>query len=479
MSNLAGVYPANLRCRKPHVRTTAWGVVAACLLSPFLGLSPASPAAAQSLIEGVDQWAEATARSAAPKWGGPRVLFPSPRPRPESAGRLESLRVPLSVHAAAGVPAARVQAVLAAAEDALALLELTGWSASFGDAGEGGTPGRDLYVVTHGMERGAEARVDAAEPFRDLDGARAFAVLDARIPASRVEACTAQALAETLLLELDPAEADSVRRSVAAYLSWLITGEMGCDDEENGRRDTPYLAAMGPEPSGRGANWLAQLGQRQDLNTGLFVHDMWQFARQRTWEGTGLRASPDLFEAVASALARRDEQLENVAAELAEREALGWLADDARKKAKTGKPKSPSPFVQVSWSKLPARLPAADPPLEPLGSYFALVTIDRPVVAGDRLRAWSRGEFGTRWALSVSALDASRKVLARVLAPPRKNPSSFVTLELPLQTAEVLISVTNVADGIPDADPGAPFEVHSLALIVDRGGDETVSAVGP
>ncbi|MFT3923633.1 MAG: hypothetical protein QM778_13970 [Myxococcales bacterium] len=434
------------------------------------------PVEAQSLIKGVDEWAEATTKSAAPKWAGPRVVFPTPQPRPASIGRLTSLLWPLDVHLAAGVPLARGQAVLEAGEEALAILATTGWLGNFGDGGMGGTGGYDLYVTPQ-ASHGADAFLDATEPMWGLDGARAFGVVDARVPSDRIAACTTQTLAETLLYQLDPAESASARQSTGAYLSWLVTGDLGCDDEENGRRADPRLAALGPDAGGRGAEWLVQLGHRQDQNRGHFMRDMWQFARQRTWEGTGLRASPDLFEVIAAALGNEDEQLENVASELADQQALTWLDDPPPQPAlnKKGIRKvAPPPWTALKWSTLPARLPWVDG-VQPLGGQYALIDIDQPLAGGERLRVWSHGEFGTRWALSLLALDGERQVIGRITAPPRKNPNSFATLELMPNTRQVLIAVTNVADGIPDADDGAPFEQFGVALTIDRGGDGAMS----
>jgi hypothetical protein len=369
---------------------------------------------------------------------------------------------------------ARAEAVLRAAEAASTILGVTGWAQALGDAGQGGSPGRDLYV-TDQASRGAAAYLDPTQPVWGLDGARSFAVVDARVPASRVAACTTQALVESILYEFDPAEAPSVRQSSAAYLSWLITGDMGCDDEENGRATDPSRAAMGPLPSGRGAEWLSQLGNRQDLNRGTFLRDMWQFARQRTWEGTGLRASPDLFEVMAAALADKDEQLENVAGEVADQQALAWLRSWPPKPA--GKTRETAPWSEFLWSKLPARM-TMEGSVQPLGSRHALVVIDQPISGGDRLRVWSHGEFGARWVLSLLALDDKLDLVGRISAPPRKNPNSFAALELMPGTKQVLISVTNVADGIPDADENAPFEELAVGLTIDRGGPASIAQDG-
>jgi hypothetical protein len=451
-----------------------------CALSLLVAgaLGPA-PAEAQSLIRGVDEWARATTQEAQAKWVGPRVDYPQPRARPPSAGHLDSALWPLSVHAAPGVPAARLERVLAAAEAAQTLLSLTGWAESFGDGGQGGTGGHDLYLVDAGAEEGARAFLDATQPvWWGLDAGRAFALLDARLPEERLVPCTTQALAESFLYELDPAEAPSVRESSAAYLTWLITGELGCSGDGAERSARLERAPMGQTGGERGAGWLALLGQRQDLNTGVFLRDVWQLARQRTWEGRGLRASPDLYEAIAAALTSRGEQFENVAAELAERQGLLLLAEcagDARDSA--GEPAPPRSGTgcsseidvhRLAFTALPLKLPPAEPALEPLGSRYLAVELDAPP-QDQRLRVWLRGEFGTRWALTATALDAQGRVVGRLSSPPRKNPNSFLSLELAPSAARVLVAVTNLANGFPDADPGSPFEVHSMTLTLDRG----------
>jgi hypothetical protein len=401
-------------------------------------------AAAQSSIEGVDSWADAVNSRAVKRWVGQRLAFPAPEPRPASAGRVDSLLVPLSVHAQQGVPAGRIDATLRCAESSYALLAAAGLFEAHGDGGQGGTWGRDLYLV-NGAESGA--RLDASEPQGDVDGARAFALLDARVPAEQLLACTAQALVEAELFELDPAEAEIVRKGSAAYFAWLVSG----DSCGAGLADADTRGTLSDPAAFFG--FLRALGTRMDQNSGSFLQAMWHFARQRTWEGSGLRGSPDLLEAIAKALTLDHSKLEEVSGELANRRAL----------------QEPDALLQSvprsTWSMLPVHLAPITPALAPLDSAYALVDLQGP--RPDRqLTVWSRGEQGVRWVLSATKLDAAGRALGSVDAPVRNYPDAELHVELDARARFVLVSLTNLANGTPDPDLARPVQ-RSARLIID------------
>jgi hypothetical protein len=204
------------------------------------------------------------------------------------------------------------------------------------------------------------------------------------------------------------------------------------------------------------AHWFHALGARQDRNRGVFMENMWQFARQLTWEGSGLRGSPDLFEAIAKALELSQDKLEEIAGQLSNESALDALSG------------SPAEQTQRTlFSQLPAHLPASAP-LDVLDSSAQLIDLEgaRP---GTRLTIWARGEFGVRWALSATRLDARGRVLATVNAPVHKNPDTELTLELDADTHFVLASATNLGSGLPDPDLATrPQNVRAVRLIVAR-----------
>jgi hypothetical protein len=405
------------------------------LLALLTALLLAGPARAQ-LIEGLDSFTDATVGLASTKWTGPRVPAPVPAERPPCTQQLDSRWWPVSVHADASVPATRVASALAAAETSFAALFAAGFVTSFGD----GSGPRDLYLVG---SQAAGAGADASGNFSALDGTRAFARVDPRVPADRLLGCVAQALMEAQLLELDPAEAAPLRRGVAAYYGELVGGS--CEDEP---RASPHQSPFDTVPSA--AAWFERLSARQDRNRGTFLFDMWQFARQRTWEGRDLRASPDLFEAIAKALSLSHEDFDLLAGELSE--AVTRVSGPA--------PRS------LAFTALPTFPDKRAPPLEVLGSVQLRVELGVPR-PGTRLRAWSRAEAGGRYTLSALRLDALGVPLSRLELAPRRDPNAQLSIELDARTFAVAVALTRVADeGLPD--PDAPAEdLRSAGLIVD------------
>ncbi len=416
------------------------------------------------MIPGIDAWAQSTVESGKSKWVGQRVPFPDPSSRPASLGYLRSDLWPLTVHITDDRSEGRAIATLAALEAAYAVFSTAGFTGAFGDGGQGGTADHDLYLVP-ALATGVDARIDATEPVSDLDGARAFALLDARIPGANLETCAAQALGELLFYELDPAEAPSVRKSSAAYLAYLTTGRMGCDDDAERAAEEPFRAAMDARATAGGARWLGLLEGRETRHTGVFLRDMWHFARQHTWDGAGLRGSPDLLEAIARGVDLNHEKLEDVAGELS---LTGFLAlADGPIGRTRADPRQALLLADVRWSALPVRVRPAEPAIEPLGSAYLTVRTDG-MGRGQRLRVWSRGESGVRWALTAAQLDAGGRDLGRVRIPTRDNPDGFLVVELDPRCDCVLVAITNVSDGVPDADAPRAEDVRSVTFMLDH-----------
>jgi hypothetical protein len=88
-----------------------------------------------------------------------------------------------------------------------------------------------------------------------------------------------------------------------------------------------------------------------------------------------------------------------------------------------------------------------------------------------RLRAWLRGEYGVHWSFVAVQLDADGNEVRRLAAPHTgSTPTAYVPIDLDETTQRLLFVVTNLADGLPDADEA---EVHqrSFELILDRAED--------
>lgn len=415
------------------------------------------------LEEGIKSWAAATSGLTTAVWGGPRVPFPTPSPRPAAAYRLESALRPLAVHAAEGVPVASAERALQALEFAHDVLTEAGWSGDDLDGGWGGTVGRDLYLV-HNLPERAAARLDPVEPFSYLDRGQAFAVLSANVEPQRVLACTTSAYVQARLYGQNPAEAHSVRASTAAYVAWLVTGDMGCSAGVDRAQREPWRSIMGADGNDEGALWLALLGAERDGNRGHHLWNVWQLARQRTWEGEHLRASPDLWEAIDAVESQRSTQFDD----LVERLSV------ARYGAQHWVPESVPLWQQMHYAELPARTRPASPPLETLGSAY--VVVHTPTAKpGDQLRVWLRGEEPVRWSLVAVRLDAEGRERGRVSAPPRRETKSYLVVDLDAETRQVLVAVTNLSHRLPDADEPDDNE-RSAYLIVDKSAAQPVIA---
>lgn len=415
------------------------------------------PATVHAQIPGLDEWAEAIVTGMGGRWEGPRADPPAPEPRPDLPVAARSLLLPVTVHAGPGVEPERIADVLRSLEGAWESLERRGWGTPWPDGGRGETGGFDLYLVPGG-EHAAAAGVDAELGWSFLDAASSFAVVDPDVDGGAVEACVVDAYAQALLLGLDPAEARAWRRATSSWLAFQLTGRWGCAEHVLGQQQEPWrswIDGAAGDGSG-GALLLAFLSARHDRGTGTFVRDVWQLARQRTWEGDALRASPDLWEALAAAVDRSGDDLVESMEDFA---VARWFGGDpARERAspvpilRELPPEAATPFfASEEWKDLPEHTDVHDPPLEPFGSAYARVdTSDAP--DGALLRIWLRGEYGVRWSLVAVRLGADGRELTRLSAPPREEPRSYLVLELLDDTEEVVIVVTNLSNRLPDAD---------------------------
>lgn len=439
---------------------------AACLQLAAL----AGVASAQSAM---DAWANFVL---APKvWKGQIVAMPTPAPRPRGGDYVESQALPLRVHAPSGTPPARLSAALRALEDAAEILAQHGWPMPFADGGAGGSLAFDLYL-DETSEQPARAALDTSIAWSDFDSAQTYAVVDARLSVSELPACVMSALLQAALHGQDPAEAPSVLRATGDLAAWLYLGEYGCEDSLRSAQREPERGFLGHDPSSgaAGALFLAMLSERHDAGSGRFLRALWELLRQRSRDlvkPDELRASPDLWEALAAALEHSGESwnddLEELAAARvfageprgrahASYRVLAALPDGARVPLRG----------DFAYAELPKRVQSPAEGLLPLGSVYARVRTPG-VTDDDMLHVWLRAELGPRWSLMAIRRAADGGEVGRVKAPLRRTPESYLPVQLTADTAEVVLVVTYLPHKTPDADAPPPLP-HGFELTVAR-----------
>lgn len=435
-----------------------------------VGLSAPRTGAAQTM-PGARAWAEAVVALTTPRWEGPTVARPPEAPRPELPSKLESIRLPVAVHFDETIALARVEAVLAALERAYDALTAAGWPHPPADGGRGGTDGFDLYLATERPGSAVAARADASIPWALLDAVTTFAVVDPGMARGTLETCVASAYAEAVLLAMDPAEAESVRRATAEWLAWTETGQPGCHGAILDHQRDPHRSYLDHEGDHGGALLLALLSARSDEGTGIRIRDAWHLARQASGPAAPrLRGSPDLFMALDHALSLEGRNLlDDVRWAAAERYFIG--RNGARSQRSTLLRELPAGvsvplFAELAFDALPRRTRAHDPPLETFGSAYARIDV-QGAPADATLKVWLRGEYGVRWSLQALTLDAKGREIARLEAPIRSEPRSYLPVELSPEVASVVIVVTNLSSRLPDADLPDENE-RSFELVVGR-----------
>ena len=435
------------------------------VLTLAIASSAASGQAEDDLL-GTDDIAEAIVSMTRPVWTGPRTPGPAEVTRPSDASiTIRSTSALLAVHGGPGVAPKTMGRVMEALEYARSQLETMGWPSPVPDADLGGGPELDLYLSPARLPTAAHS--DGAVWWTYLDRASAFAVIDPETPNQAIEACVTAAYAEALLLSMDPAEARAWRRATAAWLTWVLTGRFGCEDAVWEQQAEPYRSWVrgGAAEGAGGALLLAYLSARHDDGDWRFVRDAWELSSQRTWEGDGLRAEPDLWAAIETSVERSGDRLLDNIEELA---VLRWFV---------GRGKSKSVLIAAidSDAKVPAsrhlkRLPtraSATIALRPFGSAY-LILEGSAWTPGESLRAWMRGEYGVRWSFVAVQLDENGTELRRIAAPHTgPTPTAYIPIELDSRTRQVLFVVTNLSSRLPDADE-PEVNQRSFELIVDR-----------
>ena len=400
-----------------------------------------------SVMPGIDEFAITLAELTTRRWGGQRTPHPDPSPRPRATWEVSSATHALKVH---GDDPARAARTLTYLEDFAAWLSAANWPRPFADGGRGGDDAFDLYLVPEG--RLASSGSDGRLNYSFLDAVTSFARVD---PASDdLESCVAQAYADALLLQQDPAEHANWRRATAAWLAWRFTGRW-CTAGVTSQQSEPERGwiAHGADEGAGGALLMAMLSERFDGGDTSFVRELWQLARQRTWDGDALRGSPDLWEGLNAIVDHAGGRLSDLVEELAvARYALGARSEHSVFPALVLDDRATVPvFETIPLAELPEH-GVDGPRLDPFGSAYAIVEV-AGAPPGSRLRVWLRGEHGVAWSLTAMRLNALGNSLGRLSAPPRPGDRrSYLPVELTEDTTHVLVVETNLSHRVPDAD---------------------------
>ncbi len=424
------------------------------------------PSADQSKDTGTfAAWADFVAASTERRWKAGRVLRPGVSERPAgTAFSLASHRAPVRVHAQ--MPDQQVQRLLATLEDTYLWYVREGWPAWRGDGDRMG-PELDVYldvpvargayqVLNDGMLLGGV--IDAASPFVQL----------AAGDEARLAACGSVALIDALLLQMDPAEAQAWRATSASYLA-MLAGAGVCEGSVHRRYREPWrtpIAFEGTDPAAAAA-WLDGLEIALGVRPGLLLLNVWQHSRQWTWEGVGLRSSPDLWEtlsAFAPQLGLSFDQLAELSAvnaaeqALANIDAAAWRADPLQALGRT---------LYMEGAARASALPKHFAPEQALSMWGnAFIAIDvRGEKSQRRLRAWLEGEYGLRWFLQALRVDANGRIHSVLHSPHQKGARRFFEVELTHDTAVVIFAVTLSDTTPPDADlPDQRVRAFKLAV---------------
>ena len=422
-------------------------------------------AQAQGDLLDADGIADAIVSMTSRVWTGPRTPAPVPAARPGSASQtMGSPYALLRVHADPEVSRGSMRMALNALEQARSRLDAMGWPWPISDGDLGGGPDLDLYLSS---ALPPDAYSDGGAIWSYLDRASTFAVVSPATPDGKLEACATAAYVEALLMSIDPGEARTWRRATAAWLTWELTGRFGCEDALPRQQAEPYrswVAGAAGDGAG-GALLLSYLSARHDAVPGRFVRDVWGLASQRTWEGVGLRADPDLWSAIETAVDRSGDRLVDNIEELA---VLRWFVGRGDRADAVVACLDRDAMVPISreMKRLPTRVVASQP-LSTFGSAYLIM--DASTWGDERhLRAWLQGEYGVRWSFVAIQLDGRGREIRRIAAPHSDTtPRAYLPVELDAATQTLLFVVTNLANGLPDADE-ADVSERAFALIVDR-----------
>lgn len=443
---------SNLTMDKIRRRACAWILI----LAGFgVGLLSTKGAAQ---LPGAQEWARGIVGPRIRPYYGDRVAWPDLCAEvPALIPTPSVLSRSIAIHWRTGESADLYFAVSRELDAFASWLEATGWGAVSQNSARGAFD----VIVSDSNDPCAFENAGSVS----YDGVHARALVDYRLLVEDLGAID-EAYARALLLEREPAESKAWRDATAAWLVYAWRGSF-VEDPERGQGIT-QTASMNWIATGyplRGALFLAMLSERHDPDGTRFVRDLWDLARQKSEDGGDYYGTPDLWDAVSVAIEDARDPLHQLVEDAAVALYFSGRADAPFRVLRGLSPNVAPVADEVRFSELPEHRDCPVGELEPFGSSYTRVNLDMPHPA--RLRVWLKGEDGVRWSLAAVQLDGNGAEIGRISAPARREPSSFIPLELSPSAKSVLLVVTNLSSRLPDAD--VPDEnVRSFQLILDR-----------
>jgi hypothetical protein len=412
---------------------------------------------------------------------GPRFTA---APRPASAGRACSDRLPVCVHATAGAAdVATVLGALDALETAYERLVLAlRLPEPLADLGQGGTDALDLYLLppdtrspayerVHVASSGAQA---AASP-AGFDRSAAFCTAMADGPALLARASTL-CVAEAIALRLDPAETPHARRGFATALWWTVGAPTSADFEAiHAVQSAPYRALatdeLGATSEGSAVlfSYLEQklgAGDPGTLATGLF-----SASAQRLESGaTTWQNEPDTFDVLRHTLEESKPRVASLLGDLAAARGFVGSRDDGAHLvdlAWSGSFGAPSFDWVLPFASLPRRVRLT--PVEPTGA--ALVWVDLTgAPPGAPLGFQAEWEPPAQFQWVLVRVGADGRELGRLEVPFQQKETKVEARLVDIGDAKgILIAGAHLeeVDGDHPFDPDvAPFETHGAMVYV-------------
>lgn len=426
-----------------------------------------SSVSAQGTFPGAQEMGDAIANMTHRGWFGPRVEKPASASRPPTAPLACSLDGEISIHGGAEFVSA-AEEILPELEAFARYLRAGGFHLPLNDGGRGGDDGFDLYLQATPGIRAVDT--DGMSESSFFDQATAFGRLDPITAGADLRVCAVEAYARAALLSLLPDEGRAWQNAFASWLTWRWTGHFGCASALSELQAFPERAWFAADEGAGGGVLIAILSERHGAGKGAFIREWLEVARQRTWEGEGLRGSPDLWQALSVLVEAAGEPMSTIVERAAWDRYFMGHGHDPSLLAGLAAPEDVriAPAVVTELSALPFHSPGGIE-LEPYGSAYARVDVrDAPPQA--RLRVWLRGEYGVEWALSATRIGADGHEQGRLSAPPRRaDGRSYLPLELTPETEFVLVAVTNLSHRLPDEDEDHPIDpnTRSFRLIFD------------